>query len=258
VWRRLLLGLLVVAALAGVGLAALLVVSPETLVRPRTVTRVVVREKVVERPVPAETPAPAAEARGDATDPQDAAASSEPRQDADDVAGPGALSLERRTLNPVSAQQAIAMGLLPEGADSEVLVLRVLADGAADQAGLRGTRRSEWDGDVMQALNGTPVRTMDMLVTLLADHSAGDAVTVQVMRASGPRAHHHARRAARRLAAGLVTRQCEAGASLLTGCCIDASSRRGTVSRAWRKDHEPVHYRPDPRPCGDENSPERA
>lgn len=182
-WKRVLVSLLVLVALGGVGLAALLMVSPDTLVSPRTVTRVVVREKVVTRVVhvkAATTPTPTPTASATPSEPA-ATATATP------VSGPGVLGIEGKTLNPVSARQAIAMGLLAQGAESGVLVLRVVPGGAAARAGMRGARKSEWDGDVIQAFDGTPVRTMDMLQTLLADRSPGEPVTVDVLRAAGPR-----------------------------------------------------------------------
>jgi S1-C subfamily serine protease len=65
-----------------------------------------------------------------------------------------------------------------------VLLLGVEAAGA--QAGLRGTRRTVdgdilW-GDVIQAVDGKPVRTVPDLYRVLDSYSAGDVVTLTVFR----------------------------------------------------------------------------
>src|SRR3954447_17944825 len=66
-WRRLSFAVLVLAAVSGALLAALLLLSPETLVSPRVVTRVEIREKVVERSVTATPTAPTPAASPTAT-----------------------------------------------------------------------------------------------------------------------------------------------------------------------------------------------
>ena len=62
-----------------------------------------------------------------------------------------------------------------------VLVASVVPGGPADVAGL--TR-----GDVIRKIDGTPIRSADELVTLLAGHKPGDKVRVAVRRATGSEA----------------------------------------------------------------------
>jgi S1-C subfamily serine protease len=71
-----------------------------------------------------------------------------------------------------------------------VLVLGVDPGSSAEKAGLRGTRRTTsgqiiW-GDVIQAIDGKPVRSVTELYRVLETYSAGDTVTLTVFRDGQP------------------------------------------------------------------------
>jgi len=78
--------------------------------------------------------------------------------------------------------QFVEQGDLPQ---KGVLIFDVLPGGAADAAGLRPTRRTregtEW-GDLIVALDGQPVTSASDLFRFLERKSAGDKVTVTVVR----------------------------------------------------------------------------
>jgi len=67
-----------------------------------------------------------------------------------------------------------------------VLVLQVSKGSAADQAGLRGTRRDAQGqlilGDVITQFNNEKVRTSEDLLTLLDNHQVGDTVSLTIFR----------------------------------------------------------------------------
>ncbi|WP_447974201.1 S1C family serine protease [Nitrospira sp. Kam-Ns4a] len=67
-----------------------------------------------------------------------------------------------------------------------VVVGRIAPGGAADKAGLRGTRETFGGrielGDVIVAVDGEPVEEMDDLLTILDRHKVGDKVTIEVLR----------------------------------------------------------------------------
>ena len=67
-----------------------------------------------------------------------------------------------------------------------MLILGVDRGSAAAQAGLRGTRRTVtgqylW-GDVIQAVDGKPVRSVTDLYHVLESYQAGDTVNLTVFR----------------------------------------------------------------------------
>ncbi|MCA9985669.1 MAG: trypsin-like peptidase domain-containing protein, partial [Anaerolineales bacterium] len=85
------------------------------------------------------------------------------------------LGVSGGTLTP---ERASALGL---PADTQgTLLMEVVANGPAAQAGLRG---SETNGDVIVAINGTAVNSMDELITYLARYGvAGENVTLTILR----------------------------------------------------------------------------
>lgn len=66
-----------------------------------------------------------------------------------------------------------------------VLVVEVVPEAPADRAGLRPDVANGMPGDVIVALNGRPVDTMEDLLALLAEHQPGDRVRLRVVRGSG-------------------------------------------------------------------------
>ncbi len=68
------------------------------------------------------------------------------------------------------------------GASRGVLVVEVVPDGPADQAGLRGDAANGTPGDVIVSLNGQPVDTMEDLLGLLAEREPGERVRLRVVR----------------------------------------------------------------------------
>lgn len=63
-----------------------------------------------------------------------------------------------------------------------VLVVEVVPDAPAARAGLRPDAANGSPGDVIVAVNGRPVDTMDDLLALLAEHEPGDRVRLRVVR----------------------------------------------------------------------------
>jgi len=67
-----------------------------------------------------------------------------------------------------------------------VLILDVLENGAADKAGLRTTRRNRDGslrlGDVVTAIDGTPLQNVEDLFRILDEHHVGDTVTATIQR----------------------------------------------------------------------------
>lgn len=66
-----------------------------------------------------------------------------------------------------------------------VLVVDVVPEAPADRAGLRPDSANGIPGDVIVAVNGRPVDTMEDLLALLAEHQPGDRVRVRVVRGGG-------------------------------------------------------------------------
>ncbi len=66
-----------------------------------------------------------------------------------------------------------------------VLVVEVVPDAPAERAGLRPDSGNGAPGDVIVALNGRPVDTMEDLLGLLAEHQPGDRVRLRVVRGTG-------------------------------------------------------------------------
>ena len=68
-----------------------------------------------------------------------------------------------------------------------VLVLRVQPGSPAEAAGLRGTGRTAEGslvaGDIIQAVDGRGIRTVDDLYAVLEEHKAGEVVTLSILRA---------------------------------------------------------------------------
>jgi S1-C subfamily serine protease len=85
-----------------------------------------------------------------------------------------------RVSDPVSRQITRQLGV--EG----LVVIHVEPDSPAARAGIRGTTQdsdgSITPGDVIQALDGKPVKTTDQLFALLERHKGGDVVTVKIFR----------------------------------------------------------------------------
>jgi len=88
---------------------------------------------------------------------------------------------------PVSINESISDRIPRERLGVEgVLILGVDRGSAAAQAGLRGTQRTArgqylW-GDVIQAVDGKPVRSVTELYRVLENYQAGDTVTLTVFR----------------------------------------------------------------------------
>jgi S1-C subfamily serine protease len=72
------------------------------------------------------------------------------------------------------------------GVDRGAVILKVLPDSPASEAGLQGTRRDRQGrihlGDVIVGFNGTPINNVDDLYAALEHHQAGDTVTLTVLR----------------------------------------------------------------------------
>jgi S1-C subfamily serine protease len=72
-----------------------------------------------------------------------------------------------------------------------VIIARVNRDGAAAKAGLRPTRPSSGDdplwGDLIVAVDGKPVETVEELLTALEKHSVGDQAQLTIIRGLGTR-----------------------------------------------------------------------
>ena len=91
------------------------------------------------------------------------------------------------SLLPIGPELAQEMGL---AADHGVLIERILPGGAAERAGLRGGKEKAYlgnntiylGGDLIVALDGDEVSSIQEIGQLLNGHSAGDTVTVTVLR----------------------------------------------------------------------------
>jgi S1-C subfamily serine protease len=95
-------------------------------------------------------------------------------------------SLDVLTL-PIGPDLAQQMGL---PADYGVLIQRVLPNGAAERAGLKGGSQKAYlgftpivlGGDLIVAIDGQEVTSKQDLSNALNEHHAGDTVTVTVLR----------------------------------------------------------------------------
>ncbi len=69
-----------------------------------------------------------------------------------------------------------------------LIISKVTRGGAAQRAGLRGVRETATGhielGDVVVAVDGTPIETMDHLMDVMEKHKVGDRVRVEVVRNS--------------------------------------------------------------------------
>jgi S1-C subfamily serine protease len=79
-------------------------------------------------------------------------------------------------------QLARQLGVKQEG----VLIIKVVPDGAAAEAGLRPTSRDRSGrirlGDIIVALDGKPINNIQDLYAALEDHQVGDTVTLTIER----------------------------------------------------------------------------
>ena len=88
---------------------------------------------------------------------------------------------------PISPELAAEMGL---PADSGVLIIEVVPDGAAGRAGLRGGTQRAYigntpimlGGDLIVAIDGKPVQDEQDLADVMNQHRSGDTVRVTVFR----------------------------------------------------------------------------
>jgi S1-C subfamily serine protease len=88
---------------------------------------------------------------------------------------------------PIGPELADELGL---PADSGLMIMQVVPDGAADQAGLRGGNQRAYlgntpimiGGDLIVAIDGEPVQDAQDLAHVMNNHKAGDVVTVTIWR----------------------------------------------------------------------------
>jgi S1-C subfamily serine protease len=96
-----------------------------------------------------------------------------------------------RVLRPSLEAQFFPDSLLRRMGIKGVLVARVNRDGAAAKAGLRATRRNPGDdpqwGDLVVAVDGKPIETVEEMLTALEKHSVGDQVKLTIIRDIGTR-----------------------------------------------------------------------
>ena len=89
---------------------------------------------------------------------------------------------------PVTPELADQMGL---PADSGLLIVQVVAGGAAERAGLRGGTERAYlgnipimvGGDLIVAIDGQPVQDQQALSQVMNSHRAGDTVRITIYRA---------------------------------------------------------------------------
>jgi S1-C subfamily serine protease len=94
-----------------------------------------------------------------------------------------------RVIRPTLEAQFFPDSLLRRMGLKGVLIARVNRDGAAARAGLRPTRQSfdgdvQW-GDLIVAVDGKPIETVDELLTALEQRSVGDEVKLTIIRGLG-------------------------------------------------------------------------
>lgn len=91
----------------------------------------------------------------------------------------------------ITVDDAVSEALTEELEVQGVLVVSVNPGSPAAAAGLRGTRLTSdgriIPGDVIQSINGKPVRTSNELLGLLDDYTVGDTVQVTIYRAGNTR-----------------------------------------------------------------------
>jgi S1-C subfamily serine protease len=91
-----------------------------------------------------------------------------------------------RVIRPGLGITAAPDQYLREQNQEGVLIVDVLPGGAAEKAGLRPTRRDEDGdlvlGDIIVALDGRPIKTVEDLNSFMDHHAIGDKVTVTVLR----------------------------------------------------------------------------
>jgi S1-C subfamily serine protease len=96
-----------------------------------------------------------------------------------------------RVLRPSLEAQFFPDSLLRRMGIKGVLVARVKRDGAAAKAGLRETRRNPGDdpqwGDLIVAVDGKSIDTVEELLTALEKHSVGEQVKLTIVRDIGTR-----------------------------------------------------------------------
>ncbi len=90
--------------------------------------------------------------------------------------------IQKPGLGATIAEDHLARRLGVEGA----LILNIQSDGAAEKAGLRPTLRNNYDriilGDVIVAVDGTPVRSLNDLYRILDNHQIGDTIKLTIQR----------------------------------------------------------------------------
>jgi S1-C subfamily serine protease len=94
-----------------------------------------------------------------------------------------------RVIRPTLEAQFFPDSLLRRMGLKGVLIARVNRDGAAARAGLRPTRQTsdgdvQW-GDLIVAVDGKPIETVDELLVSLEKHSVGEEVKLTVVRGLG-------------------------------------------------------------------------
>jgi S1-C subfamily serine protease len=87
------------------------------------------------------------------------------------------LGISGETLTPTTASQ---LGI--NGANSGVLVVDVVANGPAAKAGLQGSGQADASDDVITAIDGHSISTIDALTAYLDTKNVGDKVTLSVTR----------------------------------------------------------------------------
>src|SRR5512133_1296203 len=88
---------------------------------------------------------------------------------------------------PISPELSQELGL---GADFGLLVMQVVPGGPADRAGIHGGNQEAWlgntriliGGDLIVAIDGTPVEDPQDLTQIMNNHRAGDTVKITYMR----------------------------------------------------------------------------
>jgi len=94
-----------------------------------------------------------------------------------------------RVLRPSLEAQFFPDSLLKRMGIKGVLVARVKRDGAAAKAGLRETRRNPGDdpqwGDLIVAVDGKPIETVEELLSALEKHAVGEQVKLTIIREIG-------------------------------------------------------------------------
>jgi len=88
----------------------------------------------------------------------------------------------RPQLGITPAPEYIMRRLQTEG----VMIYEVVPDSAAEKAGLRGIRRDQQGrvqlGDIIIAVDGKPIKSMNDLLDTLEQHKVGDTVRVTFIR----------------------------------------------------------------------------